>query len=692
MLGKRTFNFVKKLIPRISETELIALKSGTTSIDRNIFEGKVEESIVDKLSDIYNNKTNKFNELTVNKLLSNYKNEQVLYPNKRYNEIFEDIGKNKFFSFIINEKYEGTNLSVQELSAILTKIASVNPALGVTIMVPNSLGPGELLINYGTEEQKQKYLPGLSNGKYIPCFGLTGPYNGSDATGSIDEGNVIIEGNKKYVEIEINKRYITLAPVSNLVGLAFRLNDPDNLLDKGKAGVTVALIESNTPGLEQLTHHNPLNAGFPNGTLKGNLKIPIENIIGGEENCGNGWKMLMECLAAGRGICLPATANASSKVSMFGIYHYSLHRNQFKIPLIEMEGVQNKLVNMLYNTWLIQSGVDFTNSILDSGEKPAVISAIMKQQTTDRAREVLNDAMDIHGGSAICLGENNFLEKFYRSAPIGITVEGSNVLTRNLIIFGQGLNKSHPHIYDILDSVLNDDEKNFNKNFKLMLTHVLSMYSKSMLPSFCYNDRLEKQTYDFANLVNFIALKGGALKGEQSISSDMADVFSNIYFSHAINFSHKNDNISKKLTDYCLDRLYNENQLIINRIVDNLNGKFYFAKILLYHLKGSPKTIQYSRTKELINELKNNDKIIEKVKENIYTKDTVLEDLEKLTECKNNLMYASNNTYEKNYELLYDKIIQVGEYENIKIHQMERWENYEKNQKGQLLEKIRKVK
>ena len=318
---KSVFNSVKKLIPKISETELIALRSGTTSLDRQIFEGKVT------LDNIKKTKTKfKFDENKINELLTKYKDDKV-YPNDNDNEIIKFLGKNKFFSFIIDEKYGGTNLSVKELTSVLTKITSVNPPLGVATMVPNSLGPGELLLHYGTEEQKEKYLPKLANGEYVPCFGLTGPHNGSDATGSIDEGFVTIEeGGKKFVNVVVNKRYITLAPVSNLIGLAFRLTDPYDLLDKGKEGVTVALIEKGNFGIKQETYHNPLNTGFPNGTLKGTLKIPLENVIGGEENVGNGWKMLMECLAAGRGICLPATANASSKVACFGVINYARHR------------------------------------------------------------------------------------------------------------------------------------------------------------------------------------------------------------------------------------------------------------------------------------------------------------------------------------------------------------------------------
>ena len=455
-MNKFIFNQIKKKIPKISPTEMIALTSGGTSLDRDILKGKVV--LPKKVEPEYKLPVNMLSDL-----VSKFDN-TTIYPNNNNNYWVDYLAKNKFFSFLIDEKYGGIKLSTNEISGLLTKIASVDPALGVVTMVPNSLGPGELLTHYGTEEQKNKYLPKLANGEYIPCFGLTGPNNGSDATGSIDTGKLVIEDGKKMIEVTINKRYITLAPVSNLIGVAFRLEDPNNLLDEGNAGVTLALIEKDTCGLIQETYHNPMNAGFPNGTLKGDLKIPIENVIGGEKNVGEGWKMLMECLSAGRGISLPATANASSKVASFGIFNYIQIREQFKMPLSNMQAIQEKFVRMVYNTWIIQSSISLTNDILDGGCSPSVISAIMKQQTTERARIVLNDAMDINAGSAICLGDNNFLEKFYRAAPIGITVEGSNTLTRSLIIFAQGLNKSHPHIYDVLETILNNDEKKFMEN------------------------------------------------------------------------------------------------------------------------------------------------------------------------------------------------------------------------------------
>tara|TARA_A100001015_G_scaffold308567_2_gene406408 strand:- start:461 stop:2395 length:1935 start_codon:yes stop_codon:yes gene_type:complete len=644
-MNKFFYNSVKKIIPKISDTELLALRSGTTSIDRDIFNGKVKYPM-------YNIHNNKFEQSKVDELLTKYGKTEIIYPSENYKEILDYIGSQGFFSFIIPEKYGGTNVSVNELSSILTKITSSNPALGVTIMVPNSLGPGELLEKYGTESQKKNFLPKLANGSLIPCFGLTGPNNGSDATGSIDKGIVVTnETGKLEIELTINKRYITLAPVANLVGIAFDVDDHFSLLDSRKSGITLALLEKDHPGLEQLTHHNPLNAGFPNGTLKGKIRIPMQNIIGGELKVGDGWKMLMECLAAGRGICLPASANGSSKAATVGVYQYAKHRKQFKMPLIKMQGVQDKVIDMFFHTWVIQCSIALTNSILDSGEKPAVLSAIMKQQTTDRAREVLNHGMDIHAGSAICLGENNFLEKFYRSAPIGITVEGSNTLTKNLIIFGQGLNKSHPYISSILEAILKNDEKQFHNHFKNIVNHSLSMYIQSIVSIF--EEKLEKQTVDFANLANFVALQGGSLKANQTLSTDMADILSNLYLAHSVKWYQKQHKVSKLFTDYVIERLLNENQIRINRVLDNN----MYIKIPNIFLKKSVPSNQYSTNRSLIREFEKNPQIMNHLLKDIYTENNELSDLLKL-----DLLQRSNPD---EYERLYNKMIQVGEYKNV---------------------------
>ena len=644
MIGRRIFQRIKSIIPKISDTELIALKSGTTSVDRDIFLGKVRYPEKKLLN-------SKISQKSIDDLLDKYGNETSIYPNEKSNEILSYIGKSGFLSYIIDEKYNGSNLSVQELSSVLCKIASYSPPLGIAIMVPNSLGPGELLQHYGNEEQKSYYLPKLANGDFIPCFGLTGPNNGSDATGSIDEGVIKCNSNGELeIHVSINKRYITLAPVANLIGLAVRVKDPNNLLKEGVEGVTVALLEKGHPGLQQLTHHNPLNAGFPNGTLKGDLVIPITKVIGGEKNVGIGWKMLMECLAAGRGICLPATAKASSNTAFVGMWQYAKHRKQFKLPLIKMEGVQDKLVNMLYNTWTIHCGIDMMNTILDNGEKPAVLSAIMKQQTTDRAREVLNDGMDIHGGSAICLGENNFLEKFYRSAPIGITVEGSNVLTRNLIIFGQGLNKSHPHIFPILETILQDNSDEFHKKFQNILNHSVLLYMKALKTSFS-KTTLENQTILFANLANFIALQGGKLKSHQMLSSSMADILSNLYLAHSIQNYENQNKVSEKLTNYCIQELLYKNQQTINHVIQNVP---YLKCIVGFSLK-SVNAPTYKMKQDLINEVHNNSRILKELHNDIQVRNSPIQKLLQLDEL---------NMDSDEYKKLYDEVIQVGEFEN----------------------------
>ena len=634
------FNSIKNRIPKISPTELIALESGNVSIDRDILNGKIEYPAKKKT-------INKFPKEELERLLDNFKDKPLFPDNKNF---IKDLAKKKYFSFLIDEKYGGIRLSVNELSNILTKITTVDPALGVVTMVPNSLGPGELLTLYGTDQQRNNYLPKLANGELIPCFGLTGPNNGSDATGNIDEGYVFKEDGKIKVKITLNKRYITLAPVSNLMGIAFNLKDPDNLLNK--SGITLALVERGHDGLIQETYHNPLDVGFPNGTIKGTIVLELDQIIGGKNNIGNGWKMLMECLSAGRGISLPATANASSKVASYGMFNYIKIRDQFNMPLKNMEAIKEKFNNMVYNTWMIQSSVDMTNDILDAGNSPAVISAIMKQQTTERGRSVISDAMDIHGGAAICVGHNNFLEKYYKSVPIGITVEGSNTLTRSLIIFAQGLNKSHPHIYPLLKSILANDLDTFKENFNNIISHSLNLYFKT----FGFSEDLEQQIINFAALTNFVALKGGAIKREQMLSGDMADIFGNLYLAISVRNYHKNYKASEKLTNYIVQRLLLENQEKINKIIDNLG----YERYLLSHLKKNYKAITYDNEREIFDEIMENENIINEIQKNIH-KTGVLKDYEEINRCKEN---------SKEYILLKEKIINVNEFREDNVIQL----------------------
>ena len=637
------FNKVRGIVPKISETELIALRTGDTHLDRHIFEGKYR---IPKKLEKYEAK---FDESRITHLLNTYGNKNV-YPSNDKHQIFNVLGKNKFFSYLIPEEYGGIKLSVRELSNVLTKISSKNLGLGVSVMVPNSLGPSELLINYGTKEQKLKYLPGLADGTFIPCFGLTGPNNGSDALGQIDTGIVKRKNGKIIVEASLNKRYITLAPVSNLIGLAIKLEDPDGILVDGRPGITVFLIEKDHPNLKLETHHNPLNIGFPNGTVKGHIELDLHQIIGGAAAAGDGWKMLMECLAAGRGICLPATANASAKVCTYNIFNYIKHRKQFNIPLIKMEGVSNKFADMVYNTWLIQSSIAMTNDILDQNYKPSVISAIMKQQTTERARIVVNEAVDIHAGSAICLGPNNFSQKFYQGIPVGITVEGSNTLTKNLIIFGQGLNKSHPYIYDIYDSIMKDDLTSFRSSLNNMIGHSIKLFGKSFSPF--TKDNLHQQTIDFAHLSNIVSLLGGQIKSNQSLSGDMADIVSNIYLGYSLVWYQDHYEVSETLTNYCLKRLLYENSLLFNRVIDNYPNTT--LKPLIKHMKRSHYSIDYNENRLLMNELLENKTIMNHIKENIFLDEAAL-DLERLD------MLDSNSD---DYKELLSKCVSVDEYPN----------------------------
>ena len=654
-LRNQVFKRVKALIPPISSTEMIALQCGTTSVDRDLFKGHVPRArdlgLLPSHTEVFGKNTagnDMFSKEEVEELITKFP-DQFIYPNENSEELFRYMGSNGFFSMLIPPEYGGRKTSVEEMSNILTHITSANPSLGVVTMVPNSLGPAELLLHYGTEEQKNKYLPQLASGERIPCFGLTGPNNGSDATGQLDTGIIVLNDETKKLEIEvtINKRYITLAPISKLIGIAVKVNDFYELLDDRRAGgVTVALLEAGHPGLKQAYYHNPLDTGFPNGTLQGRIRIPLDQIIGGEKNIGQGWKMLMECLAAGRGICLPATANASSKVATSSMYLYSRHRNQFKFTLSQMEGVQNKLANMIYNTWVIQASVLITNKILDSGEKPSVISAIMKEQTTERGRIVLNDGMDIYGGSGICKGENNMLEKFYRNVPIGITVEGSNVLTKNLIIFGQGLNKSHPYIFPVLDAVQKNDIDGFMTGFKNIVMHSVGLYGKAISQSVTPKDVLEKQTVYFACLSNFVALKGGALKKEQSLSADMASIMSNLYLAHCVKMYDELNKVSPKMTKYVITKLTNENVDVFNRVIDNLPWGMPLKFMI------SRKKEEYSLNKKILDEVDRNPIIMQHIREDIHidkghAKLLSLDSMEKGTDL---------------YKEMYDDMIQVGTF------------------------------
>jgi acyl-CoA dehydrogenase len=654
---KHIFNRVKGILPRISQTEIIALKSGGVSIDREIFRGKIN------YSELYNKKnlhqmsaTEKdFIQSTTNELLKKVGKGNI-YPSKHIHDIMKYLGEKGFLSMIIDKEYNGNRMSIAAQSRVLSKISSYNPSLGVVTMVPNSLGPAELLQHYGTEQQKKHFLPKLADGTYIPCFGLTGPNNGSDATGKIDEGTVERVDGKIRIKIALNKRYITLAPISNLIGIAFHVKDPEGLLGSKKEGITVALIENSQPGLLQNTYHNPNNAGFPNGTLKGTVYIEPSQVIGGEEKIGEGWQMLMECLAVGRGVSLPATANGSSKMITLSILNYIQLRTQFNMEIGNMEAVKEKFVDMFVNTWIIHAGVQFTNNILCSGSTPSVITAIMKQQTTERARTILNHGMDIYSGSGICVGENNFFTSFYNSSPVGITVEGSNTLTRGLIIFGQGLNKSHPHIFPIFESIQENNQADFQKNFNLLVKDIACNYMSLFHPfRAAYVNSVEHLDYltlKFSVLSNFVATLGGKIKSGQMISGNMADILSNLFLGYSLVWYHHHHVHNDELRDFCMDYLIREIEYKMNIVVENFPNPF--LEPLLIPLMNPIRFPILEEKNKLYSLIVRDTELYNIMKEDIYYENTVLSKMEKLRKMKKD---------SEGYDALYQEIIRVGEFD-----------------------------
>lgn len=647
---KKLFDHVKKIIPKISQTEIIALKSGGTSIDRDIFQGRMNYKVL--FSPIKLKVLPKKTTEDLHSLLKN-SGDHSIYPSKTINNVMQQLGQRGYLSMIIDHKYGGNRMPIELQSQILTKMSSYNPSLAVAAMVPNSLGPAELIQHYGTDEQKKYFLPKLSTGHFIPCFGLTGPNNGSDAIGDIDEGIVQRIDGKIKIKVQLNKRYITLAPISNLIGIAFKLNDPDNLV-LGKTGVTLALVEKAQEGLRLDTYHNPNNAGFPNGTIKGTICIDPEQVIGGKDKIGEGWKMLMECLAVGRGVSLPATANGSSKFITQSIKYYINTRKQFNMHIGNMEAVKEKFIDMYINTWIIHTSVKLTNHILDSGKTPSVITAIMKQQTTERARTILNHGMDIYSGSAICTGENNFFTKFYNASPVGITVEGSNTLTRGLIIFGQGLNKSHPYIFPLFESIQENSMTDFRHNFNGLLKNITLNYLRLMRIDFMKTDkeqvRLDLVTLKFSILSNFIALLGGKIKQKQMISGNMADVLSDLYLGYSLIWYHHHFSGHQLLRNQCINQLMQDAEHKMNLIIFNYPIKL--LKPLLYPLKSTTKHTTFDDKNRLYSYIVSSSELNEVFNNDIYYNGTVLDKMIKLS----NLKPSSNE-----YKQLYEDIIKVGE-------------------------------
>ena len=400
-------------------------------------------------------------------------------------EAFEYIKKEKFFGMIIPKKYGGLEFSALAHGEVICKVSARSIGLGIFIMVPNSLGPAELLHNYGTEEQKKKYLPRLASGEDIPCFALTEPHAGSDA-GSIQSHGEIFknEDGRLFIRLNWNKRWITLASISTLLGVAFRLRDPENFLGKGEdLGITCALIPTKTKGVVVGERHDPLGVPFHNCPTQGhNVEVPLEEVVvGGLEGCGRGWGMLMDCLTAGRGISLPSQAAGSGKLASRAVSAHATNRKQFGLPVGRFEGVEEAIARIVGLNYTTEACRIFTAGSIDNGIKSPVITAIAKHYSTEMMREVVNRAMDVFGGAGISRGPRNVIAHPYVTTPIAITVEGANIMTRTLIIFGQGALRAHPYAYREVIAVENNDLKSFDRAFWSHVGHVVTNLCRTVV-------------------------------------------------------------------------------------------------------------------------------------------------------------------------------------------------------------------
>jgi acyl-CoA dehydrogenase len=557
-----------KLLPKMSQTEKEALEAGTVWWDGELFTGapnfgKLLAAQPPRLSP----EEQAFLDGPCEELCRMLDDWDITH--KRGDlppQVWEFMKTKGFFAMIIPKKYGGLEFSAYAHSCVLTKVASRSTTAASTIAVPNSLGPAELLNHYGTEEQKNYYLPRLARGEEVPCFALTGPRAGSDAA-SIPDTGVVCRGmwqGKEVLGLRLNfsKRYITLAPIATVIGLAFRMFDPEKLLgDKTDIGITVALIPRNTPGITIGRRHFPLNIPFQNGPIQGrDVFVPLDTIIGGPKMAGQGWRMLVEQLSVGRCISLPSNATGGAKAATWATGAYARIRRQFNMPVGRFEGVESVLARMVGLTYTMDAARSVTAGAIDGGEKPSVPSAMLKYHVTEMGRQVANDAMDIQGGKGICLGPRNYLGRGYQAVPIAITVEGANLLTRNLIIFGQGAVRCHPFVLREMTAARNPDRKkgvddfddalfghigftisNAVRSFIMALTHARFARVPVKGPTARYYQHIVRFSASFAFTVDVAMLTlGGYLKKKENLSARLGDVLSCMYLASMVLKHHEN--------------------------------------------------------------------------------------------------------------------------------------------------------
>ncbi len=553
LISARVLEQFRRMMPAMSDTEREALEAGSTWWEAQLFSGRPDwNKLLDYPAPGLSEEEQAFMDGPVNELCEMIDDWEITEQLHDLPEpVWSFLKEQRFFGMIIPKQYGGLEFSAHGHSSVVMKIASRSISAAVTTMVPNSLGPAQLLLHYGTEEQKQYYLPRLARGEEIPCFALTGPDAGSDAAAMPDRGIVCrqaFEGDERLgIRLNWEKRYITLGPVATVLGLAFKLYDPDRLLgSREDLGITLALIPTNTPGIDIGSRHFPLNQAFMNGPNRGkDVFIPIDWVIGGQARIGQGWRMLMECLADGRSISLPALSCGGGKLASRATGAYAAVRKQFKTPIGQFEGIAEVLGRIAGNTYAMDAARGLTTLAVDSGEKPSVASAIVKYHLTERMRKVIDDAMDVHGGRGICMGPRNYLGRIYQAIPISITVEGANILTRSLIIFGQGAIRCHPYLLRELESAQQRQLTGFDQalfeHIKLLLSNLTravfhgltgALFAKAPVAreEAAYYRQLTRMCAAFAVSSEAALLTlGGTLKRKESLSARLGDVLSQLY-------------------------------------------------------------------------------------------------------------------------------------------------------------------
>ncbi len=607
------FKLFRQALPRMSTTEKEALQAGSVWWDGDLFSGAPDwdKLIAIELATL-SAEEQAFLDGPVEELCTLIDDWAITQKDKDLPvAVWQFIKQHRLFGVIIPKQYGGLEYSALAHSAMIMKLASKSISAAVTVMVPNSLGPAKLILEYGTQAQKDYYLPRLACGKEIPAFALTSPTAGSDASSMTDYGVVCYQDfeGKKILGIRLNwdKRYITLGPVCTLLGLAFKLYDPHHLLTETDAlGITLALIPTHLPGIKIGRRHYPLNQTFQNGPNSGkDVFIPVDYIIGGKDYAGKGWKMLMESLADGRSISLPALSTGAGKLASRAVGAYAHIRKQFNRPIGDFGGISEALTRIAGNTYIMDAARNLTLTSIDLGEKPSVASAVVKYHMTERMRQLVNDAMDVYGGAAICMGPRNIMGRIYQAVPISITVEGANILTRSMIIFGQGAVRCHPYVFKEINSAseaMDDSNKTaalikFDKLFMAHTVHVIGSFFRTFFTALSdgrltrtpapsaeykhitkrYFQKLSRLSVAFALLSDFCMLTlGGKLKQMESLSGRLADILSYLYLSSAILKQYHNDqqyNDDKALMMWSCETLFYDTQQAFDGVLANLPNR-----------------------------------------------------------------------------------------------------------------------